>query len=309
MTGTAKRQRYINDIVKNWQLYVLLLLPIIYILVFKYEPMYGAQIAFKNFNVIDGIAGSKWVGLNNFDKFFTSPVITTLLTNTILLSVLNTLAGFPLPIILAIGLNYVKHIRYKKFVQMVTYIPYFISLVVLIGIMQQAFSLRFGVVNKVIQLFGGEPIDFFAKPEYFRALYVFSGVWQNAGWNSIIYISALAGVDQQLHEAAIVDGASIFKRVLHIDIPSILPTVIIMLILNVGSFLSLGFEKVYLMQNDLNVVTSEIIDTYVYKQGLASASVNYSYSSAIGLFQSAVGFILTVTVNRIARWLTETSLW
>lgn len=298
-----------SGIARHWQLYLMLVLPIIYILVFKYEPMYGAQIAFRRFTPIKGIAGSKWVGLENFQKFFSSPMFSKLIKNTVLLSLFSMLASFPFSIILAIGLNYISNRRYRKTVQMITYIPYFISVVVMVGIMQQAFSLRFGVVNSVIKLLGGTPVDFFARPEYFRPLYVFSGIWQSAGWNSIIYISALAGVEPQLHEAAIVDGASIFKRVVHIDLPCILPTVVIMLILNMGSFLSIGFEKVYLMQNDLNAVTSEIIDTYVYKMGLASASANFSYSTAIGLFQSVIGFILTVAVNRISKLLTKTSLW
>ena len=309
ITRQERTRRFWMSIFKNWQLYLLLIPPIVYVLLFKYQPMYGAQIAFRRFSPIKGIAGSKWVGLDNFTKFFSSPMFSRLIENTVLLSVFSLIASFPFSIVLAIGLNYIRNVKYKKTVQMITYIPYFISVVVMVGIMQQAFSMRFGVVNSVIKFFGGTPINFFAKPEYFRPLYVFSGIWQSAGWNSIIYISALAGVDPQLHEAAIVDGASIFKRVVHIDIPCILPTVIIMLILNMGSFLSIGFEKVYLMQNDLNVVKSEIIDTYVYKMGLASASSNFSYSTAIGLFQSVIGFFLTVTVNGVSRRLTQTSLW
>lgn len=305
----ARRRLSARRILQNWQLYLLLVLPLAYIVIFKYIPIYGAQIAFRDYSPIQGFWGSPWVGTEHFERFFSSPVFSRILINTLLLSLYNLAAGFPFPIILAIGINYVGNRFFKKSVQMVTYIPYFISVVVLVGILTQIMNPRFGLVNQVITALGGEAIDFFAKPEYFRSLYVWSNVWQQAGWGSIIYIAALSGIDPQLHEAAIVDGASITRRIWHIDIPGILPTAIIMLILNVGSFMTLGFEKAYLMQNTMNTGTSEIIDTYVYKIGLASQSANFSYSSAIGLFQSVIGFILTLTVNKIANKLTETSLW
>ncbi len=303
------RRRLSRRILHNWQLYLLLVLPLAYIIIFKYIPIYGAQIAFRNYSPIAGFWKSPWVGFDHFNRFFSSPVFTRILTNTLLLSLYNLIAGFPFPIILAIGINYVGNRFFKKTVQMVTYIPYFISVVVLVGILTQIMNPRFGIVNQVITALGGKPIDFFAKPEYFRSLYVWSNVWQQAGWGSIIYIAALSSIDPQLHEAAIVDGASVTRRIWHIDLPGIMPTAIIMLILNVGSFMTLGFEKAYLMQNTMNTGTSEIIDTYVYKIGLASQSANFSYSSAIGLFQSVIGFILTLTVNKIANKLTETSLW
>lgn len=305
----ARRRLSAHRILQNWQLYLLLVLPLAYIVIFKYIPIYGAQIAFRDYSPIQGFWGSPWVGTEHFERFFSSPVFSRILINTLLLSLYNLAAGFPFPIILAIGINYVGNRFFKKSVQMITYIPYFISVVVLVGILTQIMNPRFGLVNQVITALGGEAIDFFAKPEYFRSLYVWSNVWQQAGWGSIIYIAALSGIDPQLHEAAIVDGASITRRIWHIDIPGILPTAIIMLILNVGSFMTLGFEKAYLMQNTMNTGTSEIIDTYVYKIGLASQSANFSYSSAIGLFQSVIGFILTLTVNKIANKLTETSLW
>lgn len=305
----SRRHFSARRILQNWQLYLLLVLPLAYIIIFKYVPIYGAQIAFRDYSPILGFWKSPWVGTEHFERFFSSPVFSRILVNTLLLSLYNLIASFPFPIILAIGINYVGNKFFKKTVQMVTYIPYFISVVVLVGILTQIMNPRFGIVNQVITALGGEAIDFFAKPEYFRSLYVWSNVWQQAGWGSIIYIAALSGIDPQLHEAAIVDGASITRRIWHIDIPGILPTAIIMLILNVGSFMTLGFEKAYLMQNTMNTGTSEIIDTYVYKIGLASQSANFSYSSAIGLFQSAIGFILTLTVNKIANKLTETSLW
>ncbi len=298
-----------KKIFNNWQLYLLILLPLAYIIIFKYVPMYGAQIAFRNYSPIHGFIGSPWVGMDHFARFLRSPMFSVLLVNTLSLSFYSLLAGFPFPILLALGLNYINNKFYKKTIQMVTYIPYFISVVVMVGILMQVLGPRFGLVNNVIRLMGGEPVDFFSRPEYFRSLYVWSGVWQQAGWGSIIYIAALAGIDQQLYEAAMIDGANKIKRIWHIDIPGIMPTAIIMLILNIGTFMSMGFEKAFLMQNPLNTGVSEVIDTYVYKIGLASASANFSYSAAIGLFQSIVGFILTIMVNRIAKAVSENSLW
>jgi multiple sugar transport system permease protein/putative aldouronate transport system permease protein len=287
----------------------MILLPAAYIFIFKYVPMYGAQIAFRNYSPIFGFSASEWVGLANFRRFVSSPMFGTLLSNTLLLSLYNMAANIPFPILLAIGLNYVRGRHIKKTIQTVTYIPYFISIVVMVGILIQVLNPRYGVVNNAIRAFGGSPIDFFANPAYFRSLYVWSGVWQTAGWGSVIYIAALAGIDPQLHEAAIMDGADIWKRIAHVDFPGILPTVVIMLILSMGSVLSTGFEKALLMQNTLNTGVSEVIDTYVYKVGLASASANFSYSSAIGLFQSLIGFVLTIAVNWFSRRVSETSLW
>ncbi len=299
----------VKKLLNNWQLYLLILLPLVYIIVFKYVPMYGAQIAFKNYSSIYGFWGSPWVGMDHFIRFVKSPMFSVLLVNTLSLSFYSLLAGFPFPIMLALGLNYIKNKYYKKTVQMVTYIPYFISVVVMVGILMQVLGPRFGLVNNIIRFVGGEPVDFFSRPEYFRSLYVWSGVWQQAGWGSIIYIAALAGIDPQLYEAAMIDGANKIKRIWHIDLPGLMPTAIIMLILNIGTLMNMGFEKAFLMQNPLNIGVSEVIDTYVYKMGLASASANFSYSAAIGLFQSLVGFILTIMVNRIAKSVSENSLW
>lgn len=299
----------LKKIISCWQLCVLMLIPFIYIIVFKYVPMYGASIAFKKFMPLKGIMGSPWIGFENFQRLFESPSFFGLLKNTIILSLYGLFAGFPFPIILALCLNYMGRERFKKVVQMTTYIPHFISVVVTVGLLFQILSLRTGVVNNVIELLGGERINFIADPGFFRHLYVWSGIWQNAGWGSIIYIAALSSIDPQLHEAAIMDGASKVRRIWHIDLPGILPTVVIMLILNAGGILTTGFEKVLLMQNPLNSVTSEVIDTYVYKVGIAAQLPNYSFASAVGLFQSVVTFSLTVFVNFISKKVSENSLW
>jgi multiple sugar transport system permease protein/putative aldouronate transport system permease protein len=282
---------------------------LLYIIVFNYIPIYGAQIAFKNFRITEGIWGSPWVGFEHFKRFFNSYEFERLIGNTLALSIYSLLAGFPFPIILALLLNYVNNERFKKTVQMVTYAPNFISTVVLVGMIMQFLSPQIGIVNNILEALGMERIHFMAKPEYFRHIYVWSGVWQTTGFSSIIYIAALAAIDPQLHEAAIVDGATKVQRIWHIDLPGIMPTAIILLILNSGNILRVGFEKALLMQTPLNLRTAEVIDTYVYKIGLASPTVNYSYPAAIGLFQSVIGFILLVLVNNIAKRVSETSLW
>ncbi len=294
---------------KNWQLYAMLLLPMFYVLVFKYWPMYGAQIAFRTYNPILGITGSPWVGLRHFMRFLDSPLFPTLMGNTLGLNLYSLAAGFPMPIILALSLNYTRNLIFKKLVQTVSYIPHFISTVVMVSIVFQLLGTRFGVVNNAVVALGGASVDFMGVPGYFKSIYVWSGIWQNVGWGTIIYLAALSGIDPQLHEAAIMDGAGKIRRIVHIDIPSILPTATVLLILSFGSFMSTGFEKVLLMQNDLNLSASEVIDTYVYKVGLASMGSNFSYSSAIGLFQSLIGFSLILAVNAAAKRFSETALW
>jgi putative aldouronate transport system permease protein len=294
---------------KSWQLYALLALPVIYVLVFKYYPMYGAQIAFKDYIASKGVAGSEWVGLKHFIRFFNSYEFSKLMKNTLIISLYSLLAGIPFPIILALSLNYVKNQLFKKSVQMITYAPHFISIVVMVGIVMELLDPRNGLVNMLLGQLGIEPINFMAKPEYFSSIYVWSGIWQNVGFSCIIYLAALAGVDPAQHEAAVIDGASKFQRMLHIDLPSIMPVMIILLILNTGHILDLGFEKVLLLQNPLNVRTSEVIDTFVYKVGLASQAMNYSYSTAINLFKSVIGLILLILVNQMAKKAKQESLW
>lgn len=295
-----------KQIRKHWQLYLLLILPLMYLVTFKYVPMMGSQIAFRNYNFKDGVWGSPWIGLDHFSKFFKSPQFFRVLANTLGLSLYNIFASVLPPIALAIALTYVRNKRWGKTVQMVTYMPYFISTVLVVGILTQMLSLS-GPVNNMINSAGGEKVHFMGAPGLFKTMYVLSGLWQSTGYNAVIYISALAAVDQEIHEAARVDGASIWQRICHIDIPSITPTAIILLIMACGRVLSVGYEKVLLMQNDLNMAASDIISTYVYRIGLQS--MQYSYSTAIGLFQSVVSLILLITVNQIAKKASDTSLW
>jgi putative aldouronate transport system permease protein len=307
--SARRRSSFAANIRKNSQLYALVALPLIFVIIFHYVPMYGAQIAFKNFRLMDGISGSPWVGFANFTRFFGSYAFPRVMKNTIGLSLYSLIAGFPFPIILALSLNTLRGSRFKKTVQMVTYAPHFISTVVIVGIVLQLLGSRTGLVNNFLELLGMERIQFLGDARYFRHIYVWSGVWQNVGFGSIIYLAVLSSVDPQLHEAAVVDGASRMQRIWHIDIPGLLPTAVIILILNTGHILNVGFEKVLLLQNPLNLSMSEVIATYVYKVGIEAEVPNYAYSSAIGLFQSVVGLILLVTVNRIAKRLGQTSLW
>lgn len=309
LTVRPARTSIKKQVLQGWQLYVLLSLPIAYIVIFKYVPMYGAVIAFKNFQVSRGILGSPWVGLTHFHRFVTSYQFTRVLRNTLVLSFYSLAAGFPLPILLALSLNYVTNLRYKKTVQLVTYAPHFISTVVMVGMILRFLDTRSGVVNNALGLVGFGPVNFMAEPAYFSSIYVWTGVWQNLGYGSIIYLAALSGIDPELHSAAIVDGATKVQRMWHIDLPGILPTATVLLIMNTGRVLDVGFEKAFLMQNPLNLRVSEIINTYVYKVGLTAAFPNYSYSAAIGLFKSIIGLILIITVNRVAKTLSETSLW
>jgi putative aldouronate transport system permease protein len=298
-----------SRLIKCWQLYALLFLPCLFIFIFKYIPIYGAQIAFKNFNVSQGIWGSDWVGFKQFARFFQSYDFWRVLKNTLVLSFYQLIATFPFPIILAMGLNYCKNVFFKKTVQMVTYAPHFISIVVIAGLAIQFLSPRGGALNNILSLLGFETINFLGKPEWFSSIFVWSDVWQNMGFSCIIYLAALAGIDPTLHEAGAMDGASKLRRAWSIDLPGILPIAVILLILNMGHVLDLGFEKVLLLQNPLNMQSSEIIDTYVYKVGLVSSLPNFSYAAAIGLFKNMVNMLLLLTVNQIARRIGQTSLW
>lgn len=306
---TDSKSKMLKKMKENWELYLLMSIPFLYIIIFHYLPMFGLQIAFKNYSVVKGIFGSKWVGLVHFNRFFHSYQFVLLLKNTIVLSLYNLLAGFPFPIILAISLNYLKNERFKKATQMVTYAPHFISVVVIAGLITQLFSVRTGFVNNLIELIGGQRVNFLGTPGYFKSIYVWSSVWQEAGWGSIIYLAALAGIDPQLHEAAMMDGASKLRRIWHIDLPGITPTIVILLIMNVGKIMNVGFQKVLLLQNPLNMEASDIIDTYVYTMGIASGLPNFSYVTAIGLFKSLISFALIIGANYAAKKLNDTSLW
>jgi multiple sugar transport system permease protein/putative aldouronate transport system permease protein len=307
--GGIDLQASVMKIRKVWQLYILFLLPVLYILIFKYVPMYGVQIAFKNFIATKGIWGSDWVGFSHFIRFYNSYEFWMIIRNTLILSGYSLVAGFPLPIILALSLNYVSNKFFKKTVQMVTYAPHFISVVVMVGIIFQFTDPRTGIINHLVQFLGFDPINFMGNPSYFTSVFVWSGIWQNVGFSCIIYLAALSTIDPALHEAAVIDGANKMQRMWHVDIPGIMPIAIILLIMNTGHILDVGFEKVLLMQNPLNIQTSEVIDTYVYKIGLASPAANYSYSSAIGLVKTIISLILLLTVNKIAQKTNQASLW
>ena len=302
--GKKKRKNWRKAKI-NWQLYLLLTPAFLYFIIFKYVPMYGLQIAFKNFVASKGIFGSEWVGFDHFVRFFNSHYFWTLIKNTLGIN-LYALALFPISIIVALSLNELRDGRFKKTAQTITYAPHFISVVVFVGMIIAFLDPSTGIVNNFLQALGFEPINFMASPAWFKTIFVWSNEWQNLGWGAIIYLAALAGVDPQLHEAAKVDGASRMQRIWHINIPSIMPTIIILLILNMGNMMSIGFEKILLMQNPLNLQSSQVIQTYVYEAGLLHGQ--YSYSTAIGLFNSVINFIILITFNRLARK-TGTSLW
>lgn len=301
------KERIVLELKRNWGLYLLVSIPLAYLIIFKYIPMYGVQIAFREYKPGQGFSSGEWVGLKYFMRFLTHYNFKKIMLNTISIS-LYSLATFPLPIILALLLNYVRNQRFKKTVQMVSYAPYFISTVVMVGMILQFLDAKTGIINILVKLLGGEAQNWMAKPEYFRHIYIWTDVWQGLGYSSIMYISALASVSPELHEAAIIDGANIRQRIWHVDLPGILPTVSIMLILRCGSILSVGYEKIYLMQNNLNLSISEIISTYVYKEGLTAAVPQYSYSTAVNLFVSVINIIMLLCVNKITKKFSGNSL-
>lgn len=304
-TGMANRIR--NDMRKNWFLYLMFLPVLIYFVIFAYIPMGGTIMAFKDYKVRMGIWGSPWVGLKYFERFFKSYNFGLLLKNTVTISVYSLLVSFPIPIVFALLLNYLRQKRLKKVLQMVSYAPYFISTIVICGMIAIFMDKDSGIFNQMISLLGGEPVPFLSRPEYFKSIYVWSGVWQGMGYSSIIYLSALSGIDPALHEAAIMDGASKIKRIIHIDLPGIKSIIVIQLILALGSLMNVGFEKIYLLQNDLNMSASDVINTYVYRIGLVQN--NYSFSTAVGLFNSVINMVLVVLANTFIKKMTDESLW
>ncbi|MDR0709598.1 MAG: ABC transporter permease subunit [Spirochaetaceae bacterium] len=297
-----------KELQKNWTLYLIVTLPLAYLILFKYIPMYGVQIAFRDYNPTRTFFGSPWVGLKHFRRFMAQPQFFNIIRNTVSIS-FYWLATFPLPIVLALLLNYIPSRRFKKTVQMASYAPYFISTVVMAGIILRFLDDRSGIINLIRQAFGLDAVLFMAKPELFYHIYIWSGVWQSIGFSSVIYIASLAGVPPELHEAAIVDGAVIFQRILHIDLPSLAPTISILLILACGGILSVGYEKIFLLQNALNATKSEVISTYVYKVGLQSVVPQFSFAAAIDLFVSAINVIILIIVNRAADRLSGSSLF
>lgn len=298
-----------KSIIKYWQLYLLLIPVIAYYIIFKYVPMAGAQIAFRNFKFNKGIWDSPWIGLKNFDRFFSSSQSITMIWNTLALGFLSIIFCFPFPIVLALLINEIKNNRFKNAVKTITYAPHFVSTIVVVGMMMAMCSPSTGVINHVMVELGiwEEPLYLMGRARYFRTMYIISAIWKDCGWNAIIFISALASIDVGLYEAAEVDGANRWQQLIKITLPSIIPTIVIMLILESGKVLNVGFEKAYAMQNDLNLSVSEVISTYTYKIGLEK--MDYDYATAIGLFNSVVSFTMLMIVNFISKRVSETSLF
>lgn len=296
-----------RKIFKNYQLYLLLLPVLAYYVIFCYIPMYGITLAFKEFDPIKGIFGNQWVGLKYFERFFRSYDCWRVIKNTLQISIYSLIAGFPVPIVLSLMLNEVRHKWFEKAVQTITYAPHFISTVVFVGMLVTFLNPSSGIINVLLQKIGMEPIHFMQDPKYFNSIYVFSGIWQEAGWGCIIYMAVLSTVDPELYEAGYVDGMNKLQKIWYIDFPSLLPTVSIMLILSVGGIMNVGFEKVFLMQNNMNIASSQVISTYVYNVGLMG--FQFSYATAIGLLNSVVNFIMLAIVNLIVKRLGEVSLW
>lgn len=300
------RYRAAKDWKRNRSLYLLVLPVLIFYIMFHYKPMYGAIIAFKDYTPRLGVNGSPWVGLENFNRFFKSIYFVRLIKNTILLSLYNLIFGFPAPIILALLLNEVKSKKFKSVAQTITYLPHFISLIVVTGMLTN-FAMTSGLFNDIIVMLGGSRSALLQNPKLYRSIYVASSVWQEIGWSSIIYLSALAGVDSQLYEAAQIDGAGKWKQLLNVTMPAIAPTIIIMLILKIGGLMNMGYEKTILLYNPATYDTADIISSYVYRVGLLEQ--DWSYSTAIGLFNSVINFGLLIFANRLSKRYSETSLW
>ena len=305
--STAKWEKFVKYFKKNYDLFLMILPAILVILIFNYLPMYGIQLAFREFRPEKGLTGGEWVGLKYINKFFTSFQFKNLIVNTLSISLASILIGFPIPIVLAILFHQIKNEKLKKIMQTTVYIPHFISTVVMVGMLNVFLAPNTGIVGHFLRSIGLKPVNFMGMPEYFVLVYVLSDVWQHAGWNSIIYIAALSSIDTQLYDAAMIDGANKWQVIWYIEIPGIIPTIIILLVLSMGRILSVGFEKAFLMQNSLNLKASEVISTYVYKIGITSHQ--YSYSTAIGLFNTVVNFIFLTSMNYLAKKFTDTSLW
>lgn len=293
-------------VARHWQLYLYMIIPLVWVAIFKYAPMYGLQIAFKDYQIRYGFWNSPWAGLKHFKQFISSYYFPRVIGNTVGISLYSLVAGFFPPILLAIALNECRIRFMKKAVQMITYAPYFLSTVVIVGILSQILSLN-GMANQLIRFFGGNPVDFIGKSQLFKSLYVWSGIWQGTGYSAIIYLAALAGISAELQEAAQIDGANIWQRIWHVDIPGIMPTAVILFILSTAGILNVGFEKVYLMQNPLNMNSSDVIATYTYRIGMVD--MNYSFATAVGLFQSLISFVFMLLVNRITKKIGDISLW
>lgn len=302
-----KLRRLWKNIKRDKALLLIVLPVVIHYLIFVYYPMYGNVIAFKDYSPVLGIAGSEWAGLKYFKRFFESPYFGRVIRNTLQISIYSLLWSFPVPIVFALMANELKQGIFKRVVQAVSYIPYFISTVIVCGMVISFLSPTDGIVNNVIKLFGGEPINFMMEPDWFRTVFIASGIWQGFGWQSIIYLAALVGINPELYEAATVDGASRLQKVIHISIPCIMPTIIITFILQLGQLMSIGHEKLILLYNPITLDVADVVSTYVYRTGLVDG--NYSLGSAVGLFNAVINLILVILANRLSRKLSSVSLW
>lgn len=303
----SKFGQFKKDVARDKYLLLLILPVLIYYIIFHYIPMYGVIIAFKNFSASKGIIGSSWAGFKWFKQFFKSIYFGRVVRNTILINIYSLLWGFPIPIIFALLLNELNDGLFKRAVQTISYLPHFISVVVIAGMIVNFLSPSSGVVNMTLKALGRESINFLSEPDWFRTIYVSSGIWQGFGWNSIIYLAAISSIDPSLYEAAVIDGANRWDQMKYVTLPGIAPTIIILLILNLGRIMSLGFEKIILLYTPATYETADVISTYVYRRGLLNAE--YSFGAAVGLFNSIINFILIITVNKISNKVTETSLW
>ncbi|MCL2057980.1 MAG: ABC transporter permease subunit [Oscillospiraceae bacterium] len=305
-----KRRKLLGRIRRCTGLYMMLVIPVAYVILFNYVPMYGISIAFQKFNPRMGFFGSEWIGLYHFNRLFTSPTLFRVIFNSIVINIYGLLAGFPLPILLAIGLNHMLSLKIKKSIQFITFVPHFFSVVILVGIINQLLGTRFGLVNQFLTAIGGSSIDFLGPAANYRHLFVWSGIWQGLGYSAVLYIAALSSVDPEMHEAAIIDGASIWKRVIHIDLPTIAPTVVIMMIFAIGGLMSgVSLEKTLLMQNALNLPVSEVLSSYVYRIGIMSGTPDFSFGTAVGLFQTIVSLMLITLSNFLARRISGSGLF
>lgn len=300
-------KRLLKNIKRDKALLLIILPVVIHYLVFVYYPMYGNIIAFKKYSPVKGILGSDWAGFRYFIQFFNSPYFTRVLRNTLLISVFSILWGFPIPILFALMTNDLKHGVYKRVVQAVSYIPYFISTVIVCGMLVSFLSPSSGIVNSVIKALGGNTINFLMEPRWFRTVFIASGIWQGFGWSAIVYLAALTGVSQDLYEAARVDGASKVQQVIHISIPCILPTIVVTFIMQIGTLMSVGYEKIILLYNPVTLEVADVISSYTYRTGLVEG--NYSFGSAVGLFNSAINLLLVIFANKLSRKVSEVSLW
>lgn len=307
MKRKAAKSRAGREWLKNYDLYLMLIPVVLFYIIFKYWPMYGVQIAFRDYNPGLGFFWSEWVGLDNFQRLFSSFRFSRMFTNTLLINIYQILFQFPVPIIFAILVNEIRIKKYKSFVLNVTYIPHFLSTVIVVGLLETMVNPEYGIINAIIGMFGGEPIRFMESADWFKMLFVGSGIWQNTGWDSLIYLGALASIDPTLYEAAQVDGASKFQQIRRITLPCIVPTIMIMLILKIGGIMDLGVDKVLLMQNDLNITSSDVLSVYVYQTGVREG--DYSFAAAVDLFNNVINFILLIVSNRVAKKFSGSSLW